>query len=59
MTSMNADSVDIYVEWIKDGKYYYEGEWFPLREEVEEFYVRGKGIVKHSYWHTANGVLFE
>ena len=40
MTSMNADSQDIFVERVKDGKYFYENEWHPLQTRTEKFYVR-------------------
>lgn len=59
ITSMNADSIDIYVEQVKDGKYLFEGEWYPLKEKKEKFLVRGFGWREHTYYYTHNGVLME
>lgn len=39
-TAMNADTQDVFIEKIKDGNYFYEGEWYELIEKTEEIKVR-------------------
>ena len=59
-TAMNADTQDVFIEQIRDGKYFFEGEWYELLEKTEEIWVRFESKPrKYVSRLTRNGFLLE
>ncbi len=57
VTSMGGDITDIYEERVEKGRYFYEGEWFPLKERDEVINVKGGEPVTFKVRETRHGPL--
>lgn len=56
-TAINPDVSDLFIEKIKDNKYFYENEWHPLKKVKEVIKVRFSEDVVMEYNFTRNGVV--
>ena len=59
MTALNPDTMDLFTETVKDGKYLYDGKWHPLKVIEETIKVRFAEDVNIKIEMTRNGVLID
>ena len=60
-TANLMDGGDLYNVTIRDDKYYlYEGNWYPLKENLELIRIKGDGkILPHTVYETHHGVIID
>lgn len=61
MTMVMGDNQDLYLEQIRNQSgrlsYLADGQWLPLQERQETFFIRGQRPIRETFYETRNGPL--